>query len=241
MNRILDAIKDRNLEPALEWARANREALNLRGTTLKFSKSGVLQKSSLELRLHKLKFVELLRAGSKLAAITYARQNFPAFVEGQEREVQGLMCAVMYAGPGLADSPYGHLLDPSHWTDIGDLFLRDACALLGLSVESPLAVAVNAGCVALPALLKIKQAMQQRQVPGVWNTEKEELPIEIDLGGECRYHSVFACPILKQQVSDTNPPMRLTCGHVISRCSEMMMNIISISMSIKMTVKSIKR
>ena len=154
MNRILDAIKDRNLEPALEWARANREALNLRGTTLKFSKAGVLQKSSLELRLHKLKFVELLRAGSKLAAITYARQNFPAFVEGQEREVQGLMCAVMYAGPGLADSPYGHLLDPSHWTDIGDLFLRDACALLGLSVESPLAVAVNAGCVALPALLK---------------------------------------------------------------------------------------
>merc|ERR1719210_1834300 len=92
-----------------------------------------------------------------------------------------------------------------------------ALDLLGLSVESPLAVAVNAGCVALPALLKIKQAMQQRQVPGVWNSEKEELPIEIDLGGECRYHSVFACPILKQQVSDTNPPMRLTCGHVISR------------------------
>jgi len=217
VNRILDAIRDRNIEPALDWARTNREALNLRGTTLKFSKSGVLQKSSLELKLHKLKFVELLRAGNKLAAITYARQNFPAFVDGQEKEVQGLMCAVMYAGPGLAESPYGHLLDPSHWTDIGELFLRDACALLGLSVESPLAVAVNAGCVALPALLKIKQAMQQRQVPGVWNTEKEELPIEIDLGGECRYHSVFACPILKQQVSDTNPPMRLTCGHVISR------------------------
>jgi len=217
VNRILDSIKERNLEPALEWARQNREALNLRGTMLLFSQSGVVQRSSLELRLHKLKFVELLREGSKLAAITYARQNFPAFVEGQEREVQGLMCAVMYAGPGLASSPYSHLLDPSHWTEIGDLFLRDACALLGLSVESPLAVAVNAGCVALPALLKIKQAMQQRQVPGVWNSEKEELPIEIDLGGECRYHSVFACPILKQQVSDSNPPMRLTCGHVISR------------------------
>ena len=29
---------------------------------------------------------------------------------------------------------------------------------MGLSIESPLAVAVNAGCTALPALLNIKQA-----------------------------------------------------------------------------------
>lgn len=31
------------------------------------------------------------------------------------------------------------------------------------------------------------------------------------------YHSVFACPILRQQASEQNPPMRLLCGHVISR------------------------
>jgi hypothetical protein len=37
------------------------------------------------------------------------------------------------------------------------------------------------------------------QVAGVWNA-KDELPIEIDLPQECRYHSVFACPILRQQV-----------------------------------------
>lgn len=43
------------------------------------------------------------------------------------------------------------------------------------------------------------------------------LQIEIDLGKEFHYHSVFACPILRQQASEANPPMRLTCGHVISR------------------------
>ena len=64
------------------------------------------------------------------------------------------------------------------------MFLRDACALLGQSMESPLTVAVNAGCVALPALLNIKQVMQQRQV-AVWSA-KDELPIEIDLGQDCR-------------------------------------------------------
>lgn len=41
--------------------------------------------------------------------------------------------------------------------------------------------------------------------------------IEIDLNAEYRYHSIFACPILRQQSSEDNPPMKLTCGHVISR------------------------
>jgi len=151
-----------------------------------------------------------------MEAIRYARQNFPSFVQGQEKEVQSLMGAVMYSGTALEQSPYGELLSPTQWQETADLFMRDACALLGLSMESPLTVAVNAGCVALPALLNIKQVMQQRQVSAVWNA-KDELPIEIELGGECRYHSVFACPILRQQVSDNNPPMKMVCGHVISR------------------------
>ena len=29
-------------------------------------------------------------------------------------------------------------LDPCHWAEIEDIFLRDACALMGLAVESPL-------------------------------------------------------------------------------------------------------
>lgn len=41
--------------------------------------------------------------------------------------------------------------------------------------------------------------------------------IEIDLDAEHRYHSIFACPILRQQSSEENPPMKLVCGHVISR------------------------
>ena len=34
-------------------------------------------------------------------------------------------------------------LDPKHWAEIEDMFLRDACALLGLSIESPLGKCVN--------------------------------------------------------------------------------------------------
>uniref|UniRef100_A0A0K8T0F9 RING-Gid-type domain-containing protein n=2 Tax=Lygus hesperus TaxID=30085 RepID=A0A0K8T0F9_LYGHE len=127
-----------------------------------------------------------------------------------------LMGMLLYLATGVSRSPYAHLVQPSLWADILETFTKDACTLLGLSVESPLSICINAGSIALPALLNIKQVMQQRQVSGIWNG-KDELPIEIDVGDEKRFHSIFACPILKQQSTDTNPPMRLVCGHVISR------------------------
>lgn len=49
------------------------------------------------------------------------------------------------------------------WTSISDEFYFIFCS-------------TNAGCIALPALLNIKQVMQQRQVTGVWNT-RDELPV----------------------------------------------------------------
>ena len=61
----------------------------------------------------------------------------------------------------------------------------------------------------------IVNAMQNTQVCHILS--KDELPIEIDVGQEYRYHSVFACPILRQQTTDQNPPMKLVCGHVISK------------------------
>eukprot|EP00088_Acartia_fossae_P056139 TRINITY_DN6533_c0_g1_i1.p1 TRINITY_DN6533_c0_g1~~TRINITY_DN6533_c0_g1_i1.p1 ORF type:complete len:401 (-),score=88.61 TRINITY_DN6533_c0_g1_i1:187-1389(-) len=213
MNKILQALKSYNLEPAMEWAEHNREALNL-------------NKSVLELRLHKLKFIKLLASGDRTKAIMYARQYFPRFVQGEEKEVKELMGALMFCGPALSTSPYAHLVDDNHWVEIQDLFLRDACALLGLSIESPLGVAVEAGCMALPALLNFKHAMTDRKegntnklmttLVDVWNG-RDELPIEIELPNNMRFHSVFACPILRQQVSDGNPPMRLICGHIISK------------------------
>jgi len=242
MNRILEALNNKNLEPALEWTSAHRAELNDRGTTAisaliamqqqnnntsaaaadEMSSIHMPRSSALEFKLRRLKFIELLSSGDRTGAIAYARLHFPPFVGSHEREVQSLMGAVMYVSghdprTRLLSSPYGHLLDDSLWHEICDLFVKDACALLGLGVESPLSVAVNAGCKTLPGLLNIKQVMQQRQVAGVWNNAKDELPIEIDLGSDCRFHSIFACPILRQQTTDSNPPMRLTCGHCISR------------------------
>ena len=198
-------MKGRNLEPALEWAKTHREEL-------------LKNNSNFEFKLHRLQFIELLRGGMKnqLQLIMYSRTYFTQFADKYSSEIQVLMGSLMYLKSGLEHSPYAYLLDPNNWTEICNMFTKEACSLLEVSVESPLSVTFNAGCIALPALINIKQAIQQRHVQGVWSS-RDELPIEIDVSRKCHYHSIFACPILRQQSSDNNPPMKLQCGHVISR------------------------
>ena len=55
-------------------------------------------------------------------------------------DVQQLMGTLLYLRQGVESSPYAYLLDNIHWVEMEDLFTRDACTLLGLSVESPLSV-----------------------------------------------------------------------------------------------------
>ncbi|XP_028668728.1 E3 ubiquitin-protein transferase RMND5B [Erpetoichthys calabaricus] len=204
LNRILEALKMRDLHPALEWAITNRQRLLDHNSTLEF-------------RLHRLYFISLLSGGMKnqAEALQYAR-HFQPFATQHQRDIQILMGSLVYLRIGIENSPYRHLLENTNWSDICTIFTRDACALLGLSVESPLSVSFSSGCMALPVLMNIRQVIEQRQCTGVWS-HKDELPIEIDLGKKCWYHSVFSCPILRQQTTETNPPMKLICGHVISR------------------------
>ncbi|XP_026466545.1 protein RMD5 homolog A isoform X2 [Ctenocephalides felis] len=202
---ILSGIQKHNIEPALNWAITHSAILEAKN-------------SSLEFKLHRLAFLQVIARGvdCQIDAIKYARLYFHKFVKKFSRDIQMLMGMLMYLPHGLKHSPYSHLLLPELWIEAAHCFVHDACSVLGLNAESPLTLSINAGCTALPALQNIKQVMQSRQVLGIWNG-RDELPIEIDLGPDNRYHSVFACPILRQQSTEENPPMKLVCGHVISR------------------------
>lgn len=57
-----------------------------------------------------------------------------------------------------------------------DTFLKDACSILGINKDSSLSVVTNTGCIALPALLNLKDVMISRQVQGIWNA-RDELPV----------------------------------------------------------------
>ena len=107
LNRILEALRKRNVQPALQWAVTNRSKLNA-------------QKSQLELKLHRLQFLNLLSRGATFSeAVEYARQNFQHLAERHEKDVQALMGCLLYMNNGgLQQSPYARFLDNSLWTDI---------------------------------------------------------------------------------------------------------------------------
>ena len=197
LNKILEALHNHSTAPALEWCEKNRAALKKKNSYLEFM-------------LHQLNFILLLKEKKTIEALQYG-QKLGQYANEHKKQLQRLMGSLLYINE-IEDSVYSDLVSPMHWIEICELFVKDACSLLGLSKESPLAITVDSGCRALPALNSIRQVMEAKQLWGL----KDELPCEVDLGPQYQYHSLFACPILRAQCTKFNPPMRLECGHVIS-------------------------
>lgn len=205
MHNIVQQIRLRNLEPALAWAKANREQLTKQDNNHTF-----------EFKLHQLHFVLLLHRHERTSALTYARANFAAFGQSHFSAIQRLMGCLLYFDR-LEASPYKDLLAPSQWENVEDEFVRQCCAVLDRPILSPLQVALTAGAHALPSLLKLATLMGNKK-PNSWQ-QMEQLPVEIELGKGFHFHSIFACPVSREQSSTDNPPMLLPCGHVLCNLS----------------------
>jgi len=201
---IVEAIKRKDLGPALKWASERRDLLNKNN-------------SNLEFELHKLQYVQYLINNDIPSAIKYAKKSFGIFGETNFKDIKRLACSLLYI-KHLEDSPYSDLLSPSLWDDIESQFKRDFCSIYGFSSESPLYTAVMVGASSIPPLIKIDTILKVKK--NIDWSATSELPVEIPLLDFQRYHSVFACPVSKEQVDcngKENYPTMLTCGHIISR------------------------
>ncbi|KAK3335337.1 CTLH/CRA C-terminal to lish motif domain-containing protein [Cercophora scortea] len=212
MYRVLQDLKARNLRPAIDWARANSAELEARG-------------SNLEFELCKLQYVWLFLGpgvnglpddeyNGRSGALLYARQRFGRFQPRHLSEIQKLASALVFA-PNLGQSPCRSIFTiDSAFTDVASSFTREFCSLLGLSAESPLYMAVTAGALALPYQMKFTSRTKSR---GTEWTTSTELAFETPLPKRMVYHSIFVCPVAKEQTTDTNPPMMIPCGHVLAK------------------------
>ncbi|KAK2987423.1 hypothetical protein RJ640_018560 [Escallonia rubra] len=198
MHQILEAMRARNLDPALNWAFANRGRLEQIG-------------SDLELKLHRQQFVEILQKGSQADALKYARTYLAPFAPLHMEEVQKLMGCLLWAGK-LDTSPYAELIASIHWEKLAEKLTRQFCSFFGQAYESPLSVAVAAGVEGLPTLLKLANVMAVKKQE--WQS-MTQLPVPVELGKEFQFHSIFVCPVSRDQSSDENPPMLLPCGHAL--------------------------
>ncbi|PON75882.1 Ubiquitin-protein ligase [Parasponia andersonii] len=204
MHQILEAMKVRNLEPALRWVYANRRKLKHNG-------------SNLELKLHSLQYMEILEKGSQADAINYAKTYLAPFAFLYKEEIMKLMGCLAYRGR-LTSSPYAELMSPSHWEKSTEELIQQFCSLLGQSYNSPFGVAIAAGFEGLPTLLKLANVMAAKKQE--WQAMKQ-LPVPVELGKEFQFHSIFVCPVSRDQGSEENPPMLMPCLHVLCKQSIM--------------------
>lgn len=225
MYHILDSLRNNHdPNPAIEWSRRHSIDLERRG-------------SNLEFELSRLKFVDLytstpteddtmsdiddiddpyqtLAQTNIMRALEYARATFSTFSSRYAHEIKSLMGSLAFA-PNLETSPYNSLFHLSaSYNNVSDSFTREFCGMLGLSSASPLYTAITAGGIALPVLEKVERVMAASR--GQW-TSVNELPVETPLPGSFSFHSVFVCPVSKEQATDENPPMMMPCGHVIAK------------------------
>lgn len=218
MFSILSALQnDHNLTPAITWASANSAALEARNSNLEFD-------------LCRLQYVNLFQTSGPAEAVQYARQTFPRFRARYATETNALLGALAFHG-NITYSPYASIfggsdsIEKAHDTSTSapsassafdkaaQAFSSDFCALLSLSSASPLLTAVTAGYLALPTLIKYGEIQRRNRTS--WTTA-QELPVEIPLSQDYQFHSVFVCPVSKEQSTDTNPPVMLPCAHIIA-------------------------
>ena len=195
MKEVLDGFKVHDLAPAMEWIQDHADALKLSGSPFPF-------------HVVKMRFLQLALT-SVMDAIQFSKQHFPTFASSNFKEIQKLMGSLAFL-KRLEKSPYEGFQDERMWDSLADSFVRESCALLGLSSEMPLSVCIKAGTLALPKLLKLSAVMARS---ADW-TLKAAPPLDVDLGDHL-YHSVFVCPVSREVASADNPPMMMQCGHVL--------------------------
>ncbi|TDH71152.1 hypothetical protein CCR75_004680 [Bremia lactucae] len=199
LNQILKALKVRDVQPALTWARQHRKDL-------------VKLNMDLEFELLRLKYVDILEfSPDMMEAIDFANKELSGFHKTHSEEIGVLMSCVLYKGK-LEESPYKKLFSLDQWSKVYDTINQAFCWLHRVPHQSYLDTCLRVGVPALPAMRKLASVMDSKLAD--WNN-LEELPVEIPIAKEFRFHSVFSCPVSKEESTPENPPVLLKCGHVI--------------------------
>jgi hypothetical protein len=195
---LLAALRAGDVGPSLAWATTE------------------LGDERLQFELTRLHYVGLLRAGRAAEALRFAQRSFPAFGKTFNGEIETLMGCLAFSNR-LEVSPYRNYLamDGAFLTGAVRSLSIAYCKAMRVPQESAFGQCIRLGVQSLPRINRVMALMKERK--GVEWSQQDELPVEMDLPAALRHHSVFVCPVLRQQATADNPPMMLPCGHVICK------------------------
>eukprot|EP00835_Amoeboradix_gromovi_P006653 NODE_831_length_3850_cov_0.209544.p2 type:complete len:260 gc:universal NODE_831_length_3850_cov_0.209544:2525-3304(+) len=128
---ILKEFKNRNLNPALDWATQQLKPL-------------------LSFKLHKLKYLQILAGeieyelnlkaekSNVTMALSYARDFLSIYYNEHPAEIKKLATCVIYKE--LGNTPYSEFINPILWDQVEKSFTSEFCLFVGLAPSSPLFV-----------------------------------------------------------------------------------------------------
>ncbi|CED83391.1 Predicted E3 ubiquitin ligase [Phaffia rhodozyma] len=216
LHRTLSAISEGDLTLAIQWATNNAGFLSARSSPLLF-----YLHRSIYLRKLLPSLLSLPAPASPPGVlIDYARQYFTPLFSLYPTEIKRLLGALLFASNSVQifrDSPYADLADPGlHAPLLVPLFEKEFCDRVGWPRKEVLGIVIGLGASSSVGRIEKARKMMKAKVGSDWEIEAE-LPIEIPLPPSLRFHSIFTCPVSREQATPTNPPMMLVCGHTIAR------------------------
>ncbi|CAD8142030.1 unnamed protein product [Paramecium pentaurelia] len=201
VQNIVNDLKERKLNSAIQWAEQGEKKST----------------NNLLYELLKQRVIQLVQTEGINAAVYFMRNNSSFQEQSQGRLYE--ICLITYSlllWPNIENTKYYYLYDDEkNWPRILKLFLEVASKSQNILIKSEIRTVFSAGCLAMPKLIKYNQITRNRSSEVLVN----DIPIDIEIGKEYKYHSFFVCPVSKEVTTSDNPPVLLKCGHVISKLS----------------------
>uniref|UniRef100_A0A914I095 3-hydroxyisobutyryl-CoA hydrolase, mitochondrial n=1 Tax=Globodera rostochiensis TaxID=31243 RepID=A0A914I095_GLORO len=190
LKSIMSSFKQHDYLPAIQWVKEQWGD----GT----------DRHDLLFRLQCQHVIRLLETSGKRQALCYVKEMQNEEKEKYKEELKHMMFVVM---THPQKGPHDYLFNEGR-----RFALERELANAITNYRSSLAKILNAGAKTVPSLMTLRAFLNTSR--GGMATLPDELPCNVPVPEQV--HSSFCCPILKVQSTEDNPPVRLSCGHVIS-------------------------
>ncbi|XP_046361076.1 E3 ubiquitin-protein transferase MAEA-like [Haliotis cracherodii] len=185
--------------PCLAWCYDNKSKLRK-------------MKSTLEFKVRRQEFIELVRSDKRLEAVKHARKYLSGVEDDQIPAVQKVMALLAFPSDTQI-APYKELLDVSRWQELVQQFREENFKLHQLNCTSVFTAAIQAGLSSLktPHCYKSTSDNKNPNCP-VCSKHLNELARPLPYA-HCA-NSKLICTITGGSLNENNPPMMLPNGHV---------------------------
>ncbi|CAN0899123.1 Protein MAEA homolog [Linum grandiflorum] len=196
--RVIDALQNKEVAPALAWCADNRSRLKK-------------SKSKFEFQLRLQEFIELVRADNHMRAIAYARKYLSPWGATHMKELQRVMATLAFKS-ATECATYKVLFEPKQWDYLVEQFKQEFFKLYGMTLEPLLNIYLQAGLSALKTPYCYEEDCPKEDPLSQESFRKLALPLPYSK----QHHSKLVCYITKELMDTENPPQVLPNGYVYS-------------------------